>query len=50
MTLVLEERYEPRLFIDTKNIPAALHLTSQRRFIDVRVTKIGFDRFLLKIC
>ena len=37
--LVLEDRYESPLSIDTKNVPVALHLTSQWRSNDVRVTK-----------
>ena len=31
MILVLEDRYESPLSIDTKNVPVALHLTSQWR-------------------
>ena len=34
------------LFIDTKKVPVALHLTSQRRFSDVRVTKNWILRIL----
>ena len=37
--LVLDDRYESALFIDIKQVPVALHLTSQRRFNDVRVTE-----------
>ena len=39
MILVLEDRYESLLSIDTKKVPVALHLMSQLRFNDVRVTK-----------
>ena len=39
MILVLEDRYETPLSITTKKVPVALHLTSQLRFNDVRVTK-----------
>ena len=39
MILVLEDRYESPLSIDTKKVPVALPLTSQLRFHDVRVTK-----------
>ena len=39
MILVLEDRYESPLSIDTKKVPVALRLTSQWRFNDVIVTK-----------
>ena len=39
MILVLKDRYESPLSIDTKKVPVALHLTSQWRFNDVRVMK-----------
>ena len=39
MILVHEDRYESLLSIDTKKVTVALHLTSQLRFNDVRVTK-----------
>ena len=46
MILVLEDRYESPLSIDTKKVPVALHLTSQWRFNDVRVTKNWILRIL----
>ena len=46
MILVLEDRYESSLSIDTKKVPVALHLTSQWRFNDVRVTKNWILRIL----
>ena len=46
MILVLEDRYESPLSIDTKKVPVAFHLTSQRRFNDVRVTKKWILRLL----
>ena len=46
MILVLEERYESPLSIDTKKVPLALRLTSQWRFNDVRVTKNWILRIL----
>ena len=41
MILVQEDRYESPLSIDTKTVPVtvALHVTSQRRFNDVRDKK-----------
>ena len=48
MILVLEDRYEAPLSIDTKNIPVALHLMSQWYFNDVRVTKTRFLQFFTK--
>ena len=49
MILLLEDRYESPLSIDTKKVPVALHLTSQRRFNGVRVTKNWILRILVKI-
>ena len=46
MILVLEDRYESPLSIDTKKVLVALHLTSQWRFNDVRVTKNWILRIL----
>ena len=46
MILVLEDRYESPLSIDTKKVPVALHLTSQWRFNDVRVAKNSILRIL----
>ena len=46
MILVLDDRYESPLYIDTKKIPVALQLTSQWRFNDVRVTKNWILRIL----
>ena len=46
MILVLEDRYESLLSIDTKKVPVALHLTSQLHFNDVRVTKNWILRIL----
>ena len=40
MILVLEDRYESDIFIDTKKVPVALY------FNDVRVTKNGILRIL----
>ena len=48
MILVLEDGYESLLSIDTKKVPVALHLTSQWRFNDVRVTKNWILRILDK--
>ena len=46
MILVLEDKYESPLSIDTKTIPVALHLTSQWRYNDVRVhEKLDFADF-----
>ena len=39
MILVLEDRYESPLSIDTKKVPVVFHLTSQWWFNDVIVTK-----------
>ena len=39
MILVLEDRYESPFSIGTKKVPVALHLMSQWRFNDVRITK-----------
>ena len=39
MNFVLEDRYESLLSTNTKKVPVVLHLTSQWRFNDVRVTK-----------
>ena len=39
MILVLVDRYGSPFFIDTKNVPVALHLTSKWRFTDVIVIK-----------
>ena len=44
--VVLEDRYESPLSIDTKKVPVALHMTSQCRFHDVRVTKNWILRIL----
>ena len=38
MILILEDRYNSLLLSDTKQVPVALHLTSQWRY-DVRVTE-----------
>ena len=46
MILVLEDRYESPLSIDTNKVPVALHLTSQWRYNDVRVTKNWILRIL----
>ena len=46
MILVLEDRYESPLSIDTKKVPIALYMTSQLRFIDVRVMKNWILRIL----
>ena len=46
MILVLEDGYESLLSIDTKKVPVALHLTSQWRYNDVRVTKNWILRIL----
>ena len=45
MILVLEDRYESPISID-KKVPVALHLTSQWRFNDARVTKNWILRIL----
>ena len=45
MILVLD-RYESPHSIDTKKVPVALHLTSEWRFNDVRVTKNWILRIL----
>ena len=47
MILVLEDRYESPLSIDTKKVPVALHLTS--RFNDVRVTENLISLIWMKI-
>ena len=39
MVLIVEDKYESLLSIDTENVPVALHLTPQWRFNDVRVKK-----------
>ena len=49
MILVLEDRYESPLSIETKKVPVALHLTSQWRFNDVSVTKNCILRILDEI-
>ena len=46
MILVLEDRYESPLSIDTKKVLVAFHLTSQWRFNDVRVTQNWILRIL----
>ena len=46
MILVLEDGYESSLSIDTKKVPVALHLMSQWRFNDIRVTKNWILRIL----
>ena len=46
MILVLKDRYESPLSIDSKKLPIALHLTSQWRVDDVRVTKNWILRIL----
>ena len=46
MILVLEDRYESPLSIDTKKVPVALHLTSQWCFNDVRVMENWILRIL----
>ena len=46
MILVLEDKYESPLSIDTKKLQVALHLTSQWRFNDVRVMKNWILRIL----
>ena len=46
MVLVLEDRYESCISIDTKKVPVVLHLTSQWRFSDIRVTKNWILRIL----
>ena len=46
MILVLEDRYESPLSINTTKVPVAVHLTSQWRFNDFRVTNNWILRIL----